>query len=94
MTSDRIKEIQQKTAYPGSVSVKGALLTVWNECEQENSKCAERIKIEYSDQECISFADWILKNCFWHDGWNCMIEKYDDTYTTAELLTIYKKENE
>ena len=36
MTSDRIKEIQQKTAYPGSVSVKGALLTVWNECEQEN----------------------------------------------------------
>ena len=49
---------------------------------------------EYSDQECVSFADWILKNCFWHDGWNCMIEKYDDTYTTAELLTIYKKENE
>ena len=48
MTSDRIKEIQQKTAYPGSVSVKGALLTVWNECEQENSKCAERIKIEYT----------------------------------------------
>lgn len=48
MTSDRIKEIQQKTAYPGSVSVKGALLTVWNECEQENSKCAERIKIQFA----------------------------------------------
>lgn len=58
-----------------------------------NSKCSERIKIEYSDQECISFAEWILNNCFWHDGWNCMLEKYDDTYTTAELLTIYKKEN-
>ena len=37
MTSDRIKEIQQKTAYPNSVSVKQALLQVWNECAQERS---------------------------------------------------------
>jgi len=35
MTSDRIKEIQATTAYPDSVSVKQALLQVWNECEQE-----------------------------------------------------------
>ena len=35
MTSDRIKEIQQETAYPESVSVQQALLKVWNECEQE-----------------------------------------------------------
>lgn len=35
MNSDRIKEIQQTTAYPESVSVKQALLQVWNECEQE-----------------------------------------------------------
>lgn len=34
MTSNRIKEIQQETAYPESVSVKQALLKVWNECEQ------------------------------------------------------------
>lgn len=39
MTSDRIKEIQETTAYPDSVSVKQALLQVWNECEQE--------KVEY-----------------------------------------------
>lgn len=34
MTSERIKEIQMTTAYPDSVSVKQALLQVWNECEQ------------------------------------------------------------
>lgn len=38
MTSDRIKEIQLATAYPNSVSVYQALLTVWNECEQEHGK--------------------------------------------------------
>ena len=35
MTSDRIKVIQEGTAYPESLSVKQALLQVWNECEQE-----------------------------------------------------------
>jgi len=35
MTTDRIKEIQSKTAYPNSVSVQQALFQVWNECEQE-----------------------------------------------------------
>jgi len=34
MTTDRIKEIQEKTAYPNSRSVQQALLQVWNECEQ------------------------------------------------------------
>lgn len=35
MTTERIKEIQSRTAYPESVSVQQALLQVWNECEQE-----------------------------------------------------------
>jgi hypothetical protein len=35
MTTDRIKEIQDKTAYPDSISVQQALLKVWNETEQE-----------------------------------------------------------
>ena len=35
MNTDRIKEIQQETAYPESVSVQQALLKVWNECEQD-----------------------------------------------------------
>ena len=38
MTSERIKEIQEETAYPNSVSVQQALLKVWNECEQERVK--------------------------------------------------------
>ena len=36
MTTDRIKEIQDKTAFPDSVSVCQAILQVWNECEQDN----------------------------------------------------------
>jgi hypothetical protein len=35
MNSERIKEIQEETAYPNSVSVYQALLKVWNECEQD-----------------------------------------------------------
>jgi hypothetical protein len=35
MNTERIKEIQSKTAYPESVSVQQALLQVWNECVQE-----------------------------------------------------------
>lgn len=38
MNSDRIKEIQETTAYPNSVSVMLALKQVWNECEQEEVK--------------------------------------------------------
>ncbi|AGO49612.1 hypothetical protein Phi13:2_gp002 [Cellulophaga phage phi13:2] len=38
MTSERIKEIQEQTAYPESLSVKQALLQVWNECEQDHNK--------------------------------------------------------
>jgi hypothetical protein len=38
MTADRIKEIQEKTAHPNSVSVQQALLQVWNECEQDNKE--------------------------------------------------------
>ena len=35
MDIERIKQIQQETAYPESISVHQALLKVWNECEQE-----------------------------------------------------------
>jgi hypothetical protein len=38
MDSNRIKEIQEATAYPESQSVKRALLVVWNECQQEFNK--------------------------------------------------------
>lgn len=35
MNTERIKQIQQETAYPESVSVQQALLKVWNEAQQE-----------------------------------------------------------
>ena len=37
MNSERIKEIQEATAYPVSLSVKQALMQVWNECEQDSN---------------------------------------------------------
>ena len=43
MTTSRIKEIQDKTAFPDSVSVCQALLKVWNECEQD---ALEIIKVQ------------------------------------------------
>jgi hypothetical protein len=44
MTSQRIKEIQETTAYPESVSVMFALKQVWSECGNEM----------YSKEEVIS----------------------------------------
>lgn len=38
MTPERIKEIHSLTAYPESISVRQALLQVWNECEQDNKE--------------------------------------------------------
>ena len=40
MNTERIKEIQQETDYPESVSVQQALLKVWNETEQEQLRIA------------------------------------------------------
>ena len=44
MNTDRIKEIQEETAYPDSVSVQQALLKVGNETEQEQLRIAAVIK--------------------------------------------------
>ena len=44
MNTDRIKEIQEETAYPESVSVQQALLKVWNETEQEQLRIAAVLK--------------------------------------------------
>ena len=44
MNTDRIKEIQQETAYPESISVQQALLKVWNETVQEQLRIGAVIK--------------------------------------------------
>jgi len=41
MNTDRIKEIQQETPYPESVSVQQALLKVWNETGQEQLRIGD-----------------------------------------------------
>ena len=47
MDSKRIKEIQEQTPYPQSVSVMVALNQVWNECQQERSYSEEDMKFAY-----------------------------------------------
>ena len=44
MTTERIKEIHLLTAYPESISVKQALLQVWNECEQDNKELRGEVR--------------------------------------------------
>ena len=56
MTSERIKEIQETTAYPESVSVKQALLQVWNECEQKRVKNSSMPNVSAGDIK--SFITW------------------------------------
>ena len=54
MTSERLKEIQATTGYPDSVSIKQALLQVWNECEQSHPSpmsAADMTAREYFDGE-------------------------------------------
>ena len=56
MTTDRIKEIQSKTAYPDSINVQQALLQVWNECEQEQLRIANVSgSLRFSERE-VDFA--------------------------------------
>jgi len=66
MTSERIKELHESTAYPQSRSVYQALLQVWNECEQENSVTKKELlealqdilqlcKIRYSETDKEAF---------------------------------------
>jgi len=54
MTAERIKEIQQQTAYPDSISVQQALLQVWNECSKVSQP-------EISDEEALRLAKEINK---------------------------------
>jgi len=54
MDTNRIKEIQQETAYPNSISVQQALLKVWNECEQQNKEL-----IDLKEVTNVNMVDYI-----------------------------------
>jgi hypothetical protein len=75
MNTDRIKEIQSKTAYPESVSVQQALLQVWNEAEQEQLRIGavigsftmQDLMLYYQDKEGLDFTSKVV------DVLNCMV---------------------
>lgn len=52
MTSERIKEIQETTAYPESTSVKQALLQVWHECEMEAKQSSITAVVQAKPEVC------------------------------------------
>lgn len=61
MNIERIKQIQQETAYPESVSVQQALLKVWNECEQ--GKVVNKNDLLPDVSIALSgFMDWLWLN--------------------------------
>lgn len=62
MNSDRIKEIQDTTTYPESVSVMLALKQVWNECEQEQVKNLNIPVVSNRRERLIVFIDWLEAN--------------------------------
>jgi len=64
MNTERIKEIQQATAYPESVSVQQALLQVWNECEQEQLR-----KHDVISQ--VGYSQKLKKKIPCCDGYGC-----------------------
>jgi len=75
MNTDRIKEIQQESAYPESVSVQQALLKVWNETEQEQLRIGavigsftmQDLMLYYQDKEGLDFTSKVV------DVLNCMV---------------------
>jgi hypothetical protein len=75
MNTERIKEIQQATAYPESVSVQQALLQVWNETEHEQLRIGavigsftmQDLMLYYQDKEGLDFTSKVV------DVLNCMV---------------------
>jgi len=75
MNTERIKDIQQATAYPISVSVQQALLQVWNETEQEQLRIGsvigsftmQDLMLYYQDKEGLDFTSKVV------DVLNCMV---------------------
>jgi hypothetical protein len=64
MNSDRIREIQETTGLPNSVSVKQALLQVWNECAQ--SKLYSEEEITFIKKVFLSY--WLKNNSSHEDN--------------------------
>ena len=84
MNTDRIKEIQQETAYPESVSVQQALLKVWNETKQEQLRINAVMRMM-----AVSFIKWLRDNTV-TDGEPKLLLRLDmKRYTIEELYDLY-----
>ena len=79
MTVDRIKEIQDKTAFPDSVSVCQALLQVWNECKEED------YHKKYTEEDMLKC--W---NTAWNDAISIDFETYEPTFYEDFIKTLNK----
>ena len=84
MNTDRIKEIQQETAYPESVSVQQALLKVWNETKQEQLRIDAIMRMM-----AISFAKWLRDNTVTDDAPKLLLRLDMKRYTIEELYDLY-----
>jgi len=62
MTSERIKQIQKTTTYPNSVSVKQALLQVWNECSQQTKDKDKEIEELRKERDRLKKRNIVLSN--------------------------------
>ena len=83
MDSNRIIEILQGTAYPESLSVKQALLKVWNECAQEhNADLAKMRRTDVSNN--AEFKIW--DDLFGILAWKFQPTKSGDMYLDGEAV--------
>jgi len=63
MTSERIEELQNRTAYPESNSVYQALLQVWNEMQQEfNNRTCENCQHYVESKTSQQFGHCLRKS--------------------------------
>lgn len=95
MNTERIKAIQETTAYPESRSVNQALLQVWNECEQESNLRLSEQQSKH-EQEMKEFYEFMKDYDFIDDSSIGKLYANTNTigsspcYTITELLTKFK----
>jgi 5-methylcytosine-specific restriction endonuclease McrA len=95
MTSERIKEIQEKTAYPDSIGVQQALLQVWNECKREPEIDKQGLPNElsftaYSVAKCNTYQEFEK----WWDSQELLIEEPKEESDWINVRDQLPEENE
>jgi hypothetical protein len=84
MNSERIKEIQNKTAYPESVSVQQALLQVWNECEHDNAGICDSVYLSIKQGISEALCQEILADTAMAPNISPTYQPYDELKKAAQ----------